>query len=116
MSAKGPVFIQFRQWQQRMQPGPSANPLTRILMGIVFFFMLLVGLALMVVFVLVGWILLIPILWRRRKAMKQMYEFSRAAQKNAKQAQQQQQQQRQQRHDSRDSSVIEGEYEVKDER
>lgn len=64
-------------------------------------------------FLLVGWILLLPVMWRKRRQLKQMWQFSKATRQAQQQARQQAQNAYQQRQNRQDDSVIEGEYEVK---
>ena len=114
-SGRGPFRAHVGQWQQRMRPPQSNNPFAKLVGWLLFGFLLVVGLMVGIVLLLVGWILLLPMLWRRRKSVKQAWQFSRAAQQQQKQ--QQQQYQRERDDTSRNSqdggATIEGEYEVK---
>ncbi|MBG23480.1 MAG: hypothetical protein CMF22_08495 [Idiomarinaceae bacterium] len=108
------MLIYIRQWQEKMKPQPSANPLVVLFSWLVFGFFLLLALGLGLLFLLVGWILLLPVMWRKRRELKQMWQFKKAAQQAQRDAQQRYQQQRQQAQDRNDNSVIDGEYTVKD--
>lgn len=108
------MLIYIRQWQEKMKPQPGANPLVVLLSWLVFGFFLLLALGLGLLFLLVGWILLLPVMWRKRRELKQMWQFKKAAQQAQRDAQQRYQQQRQQTRDQNDNSVIDGEYTVKD--
>lgn len=101
------MLIYIRQWQQKMKPQPGANPIIVVLSWLVFGMLLLAGLMVGLVLLVFGWILLLPLMWRRRRQMKQMWQFTKAT----REAQRQAQRQAQQRY--HDSDVIEGEYEVK---
>lgn len=106
--------IYIRQLQQKVGPRPGANPFMMVLSWLVMGLLLLVGLFLGLVFLLVGWILMLPLMWKKRRELKSMWQFGRAAKQAQQQAQQQQQATQQQRRDRHDNSVIDGEYRVKD--
>ncbi|MDN7123766.1 LapA family protein [Pseudidiomarina terrestris] len=108
------MMIYIRQWQQKMKPQPGANPLMVLLSWLLLGIMLVVALGLGLIFLLVGWILLLPLLWRKRRQIKQMWQFNKAAQQAQREARQRHEQHRQQAADRNDSSVIDGEYKVKD--
>ncbi|RUO60235.1 hypothetical protein [Pseudidiomarina insulisalsae] len=108
------MLIYIRQWQQKMKPQPGANPLVVLLSWFVFGIFLLLALGIGLIVLIVGWILLLPLMWRKRRQLKQMWQFNKAAQQAQRQAQQRYQQQREQQRDRADSSVIEGEYSVKE--
>jgi ABC-type protease/lipase transport system fused ATPase/permease subunit len=82
------MLIYLRTVRSKLTPPAGANPLVLVLswllMGLLF--VLAVGLGLM--FLLVGWILLLPVMWRRRREIKQFWQFSRSAKQAAKAAQQ----------------------------
>ncbi len=82
------MLIYLRTVRSKLTPPAGANPLVLVLswllMGLLF--VLAVGLGLM--FLLVGWILLLPVMWRRRREIKQFWQFSRTAKQAAKAAQQ----------------------------
>lgn len=106
--------IYIRQLQQKVSPRPGANPLMMLFSWLVMGLLLIVGLFLGLVFLLVGWILLLPLMWKRRRELKSMWQFGRAAKQAQQQARQQQEATRQQQRNSSDSNVIDGEYRVKD--
>lgn len=106
--------IYIRQLQQKVSPRPGANPLMMLLSWLVMGLLLIVGLFLGLVFLLVGWILLLPLMWKRRRELKSMWQFGRAAKQAQQQARQQQETTQQQQRNSRDANVIDGEYRVKD--
>ncbi|RWU12104.1 hypothetical protein EGC76_02620 [Pseudidiomarina gelatinasegens] len=108
------MLIYIKQWQQKVKPQPGANPLMVILSWLLFGMLLLIGLAMGLMLLLFGWILLLPLMWRKRRQMKQMWQFTKATREAQKQAQQQYQQQREHQRNRQDDGVIEGEYEVKD--
>lgn len=107
------MLIYIRQMQSKIKPQPGANPLAVILGWLLFGALLLLGLFLGLVFLLVGWILLLPVMWRKRRQLKQMWQFSKATRQTQQQARRQAQNAYQQRQNRQDDSVIEGEYEVK---
>jgi ABC-type protease/lipase transport system fused ATPase/permease subunit len=82
------MLIYLRTVRSKLTPPAGANPLVLVLswllMGLLF--VLAVGLGLM--FLLVGWILLLPVMWRRRREIKQFWQFSRTAKQAAKATQQ----------------------------
>lgn len=108
------VFIQ--NIQQRVKPTASSNPFAIVLGWLLFGVMLAVGLVVGLLFLLLSWLLLLPVLWRKRREIKQMWAFGKAARQSQKQAQQQYQKQQSQRQNQQDPDVIEGEYEVKNDR
>ncbi|CAB0150041.1 hypothetical protein PSI9734_00612 [Pseudidiomarina piscicola] len=108
------MMIYLRQWQQKMKPQPGANPLMVVLSWLLLGIMLVVALGLGLIFLLVGWILLLPMLWRKRRQIKQMWQFKKAAEQAQRDARQRQDKQRQYTENRNDSSVIDGEYSVKD--
>ncbi|MGQ4275828.1 LapA family protein [Pseudidiomarina sp. E22-M8] len=107
------MMIYIRQWQEKIKPQPGANPLMVVLSWLLLGIMLLVALGLGLIFLLVGWILLLPMLWRKRRQIKQVWQFNKAAQQAQRDARQRQERQREQRDNQNDSSVIDGEYSVK---
>ncbi|KFZ29798.1 MULTISPECIES: hypothetical protein [Pseudidiomarina] len=107
------MLIYIRQWQEKMKPQPNANPLVVLLSWFVFGLFLLLALGLGLIFLLVGWILLLPVMWRKRRELKQVWQFNKAARQAQRDAQQRYQQQREQTRNRSDDSVIEGEYKVK---
>lgn len=82
------MLIYIRNLRSKLTPPTGANPLVLILswllMGLVF--IMAIGLGLL--FLLVGWILLLPLMWRRRREIKQFWHFNRAAKQAAQAAQQ----------------------------
>ncbi len=108
--------IYIRQWQNKFKPQPNANPLAVVFGWLLFGLMLLIGLAIGLVFLLVGWILLLPVLWQRRRQLKQMWQFSKATKQAQQEARQRAERERAYRDNQRDDSVIDAEYEVKDDR
>lgn len=108
------MLIYIRQWQNKIKPQPGANPLVVLLSWLLFGLLLIVGLGLGLLMLLFGWILLLPLMWRKRREMKQMWQFTKATRQAQQQARRQYQQQREQQQNRRDDSVIEGEYQVKD--
>lgn len=108
------MLIYIRRWQQKLTPQPGANPLAVLLGWLLFGVFLLLALSLGLLFLLVGWILLLPLMWRRRRQMRQMWQFTKASRAAQQQARQRYQQQREQSSNRSDDNVIEGEYEVKD--
>ncbi|MEX1222180.1 MAG: hypothetical protein WEA82_08725 [Idiomarina sp.] len=118
-NGQNPFRIHVQQWQHRMRPGGNGNILTRILSWIIFGVVLAIGLVVGLLVVLIGWLLMLPLLWRRRKAVKQAWQFSRAAREQARQQSErtkQQQESTQSRTSANDGqgTTIEGEYKVKD--
>lgn len=128
-----PFRIHVQQWQQRMRPGQGGNFLTRLLSYFVFAAVLVFGLIIGVFVLLIGWLLMLPLLWRKRKAVKQAWQFSQAAKQQAREQQRRQQQSDQAGDTFRDGgpdagkntgrasqrgagTTIEGEYEVKDDK
>jgi len=110
---KRPFRVHMQQWQSRVKPQKSAGVFARIVGWLLMGVMLILGLMFGVVLLLVGWILMLPLLWRRRRDVKQMWQFSKAARQAQHQAQQQQQQQ-QGNDDKHNGTTIEGEFQVKD--
>lgn len=108
------MLIYIRQWQNKIKPQPGANPFVVILSWLLFGLLLVVGLSLGLLMLLFGWILLLPLMWRKRREMKQMWQFTKATRQAQQQARRQYQQQREQQQNRHDDSVIEGEYQVKD--
>lgn len=108
------MLIYIRQWQNKIKPQPGANPLVVLLSWLLFGLLLIVGLGLGLLMLLFGWILLLPLMWRKRREMKQMWQFTKATRQAQQQARRQYQQQREQQQNRQDDSVIEGEYQVKD--
>src|SRR5690606_35691855 len=108
------MLIHIRQWQNKIKPQPGANPLVVLLSWLLFGLLLIIGLGLGLLMLLFGWILLLPLMWRKRREMKQMWQFTKATRQAQQQARRQYQQQREQQQNRRDDSVIEGEYQVKD--
>lgn len=88
-NGQNPFRIHVQQWQQRMRPGGNGNILTRLLSWIIFGVVLAIGLVVGLLVVLIGWLLMLPLLWRRRKAVKQAWQFTRAAQQQAREHEQQ---------------------------
>ncbi|RUO54525.1 hypothetical protein CWI69_03710 [Pseudidiomarina halophila] len=107
------MMIYIRQWKNKMTPQPGANPFMVVLSWLLLGIMLLVALGLGLIFLLVGWILLLPVLWRKRRQIKQMWQFNKAAQQAQRDARERHERQREQRDNQNDSSVIDGEYSVK---
>ncbi|MBY6063006.1 hypothetical protein CWI80_00390 [Pseudidiomarina sediminum] len=107
------MLIYIRQWQEKIKPQAGANPFMIVLSWLLFGLFLVVALGLGLIFLLVGWILLLPVLWRKRRQIKQMWQFNKAAQQAQRDAKQRYQQQRQQASDRADDSVIDAEYTVK---
>lgn len=107
------MLIYIKQWQQKIKPQPGANPLVVLFSWLIFGMLMLLGLAVGLVLLLFGWILLLPLMWRNRRQMKQMWQFTKATRKAQQQAQQRYQAQREHQRNQQDSDVIEGEYEVK---
>jgi hypothetical protein len=102
-----------RSMRSKLTPAAGANPLLLILswllMGLVF--IMAIGLGLL--FLLVGWILLLPLMWRRRREIKQFWQLNRAAKQAAQAAQQSARPSANQSQSSRNPQsgrVIEGEY------
>ncbi|OZB03426.1 MAG: hypothetical protein B7X54_09795 [Idiomarina sp. 34-48-12] len=108
------MLIYIRQWQNKIKPQPGANPLVVLLSWLLFGLLLIIGLSLGLLMLLFGWILLLPLMWRKRREMKQMWQFTKATRQAQQQARRQYQQQREQQRNRQDDSVIEGEYQVKD--
>lgn len=107
------MLIYIKQWQQKIKPQPGANPLVVLFSWLIFGMLMLLGLAVGLVLLLFGWILLLPLMWRNRRQMKHMWQFTKATRKAQQQAQQRYQAQREHQRNQQDSDVIEGEYEVK---
>lgn len=105
------MLIYIRNMRSKLTPPAGANPLLLILswllMGLVF--IMAIGLGLL--FLLVGWILLLPLMWRRRRELKQFWQLNRAAKKAAQTAQQNSAQHgHKQATDDQAGRVFEGEY------
>ncbi|RUO65462.1 hypothetical protein SAMN06297229_1129 [Pseudidiomarina planktonica] len=122
-NGQNPFRIHVQQWQHRMRPGGNTNILTRILSWIIFGLVLAIGLVVGLLVVLIGWLLMLPLLWRRRKAVKQAWQFTRAAREQARQQSEQTKQTKQQQNSAQSrgtgtsdsqGTTIEGEYKVKD--
>lgn len=111
---QGPFKVKFEQLHARMRPRAGTNFLTRILSWMIFVLVLGVGLILGLFVILLGWILLLPMLWRRRQAVKQAWRFAQANQQ-AQQRERSATGDTHERQQARGGSTIEGEYVVKDE-
>lgn len=118
-----PMYIRFNQSHQSGsggpgQPGggPGGNWLSRILS--LFLLLIIVGLAVTfgVFILIIGAILMIPVLWRQRHAIRQVWQMRKQAKAQFEQSQQRYRQQHQQTKDNQDSTIIDGEYEEVDER
>lgn len=105
------MYIRFGQGQS----SGSGNWLSRILS----LFLLLVFIGLAVTFgffiLLIGLVLMIPVLWRQRHAIKQAWRMRQQAKAEFENSKAEYQRQQQQARDSQDSTIIEGEYEQVDE-
>ncbi len=106
------MLIYIRNMQSKLTPPAGANPLLLILSWLVMGLVFVIAIGLGLLFLLVGWILLLPVMWRRRRQIKQFWQFNRAA-KQAAQAAQQQRSQSQgdaRRNEQAAGRVFEGEY------
>jgi H+/gluconate symporter-like permease len=110
------MLIYIRQWQNKFKPQPNANPIAVVFGWLLFGVMLLVGLAIGLLFLMIGWILLLPVMWTRRRQLKQMWQFSKATKQAQQQARQRAERDQAYRENQNDSTIIEAEYEVKDDR
>ncbi|CUA82641.1 hypothetical protein [Pseudidiomarina woesei] len=110
------MLIYIKHWQQKIKPQPGANPIVVILSWLIFGMLLVLGLAVGLVLLLFGWILLLPLMWRKRREMKQMWQFSKATRQAQKQAQARYRSEREYQQNRQDSDVIEGEYQVKNDK
>lgn len=110
------MLIYIKQWQQKVKPQPGANPFVVVLSWLVFGMLMLLGLALGLILLLFGWILLLPLMWRKRREMKQMWQFTKATRQAQQQAQQRYKSAQEHHRNRHDSDVIEGEYEVKNDK
>lgn len=111
------MYIRFGQGRQTGSGGPGGpggNWLSRILSVLVL--LVLVGLAVTFgVFVLIiGAVLMIPVLWRQRHAIKQFWQLRKQAKAQFEESKRQHKQRQEQQHNQADSSVIDGEYEEVD--
>ena len=107
------MLIYIRNLRSKLTPPTGANPLVLLvswlLMGLLF--IMAIGLGLL--FLLVGWILLLPLMWRRRREIKQFWQVNRAAKRAAQAAQQSARHSTASPHSQRDHAsgrVIEGEF------
>ncbi|MGM0481452.1 MAG: hypothetical protein ACQEQZ_05950 [Pseudomonadota bacterium] len=116
-----PIYIRMNQGRASGsggpgQPGggPGGNWFTRIV-GL-FFLLVFVGLAVTFGFfiLIIGMILMIPVLWRRRHAIKQLWQIRKQAKAQYEQSKKSYQEQQQRQQESQDSTTIEGEYEEVD--
>ena len=91
--------------------GPGGNWFTRLLSLLVL--LVFIGLAVTFgVFVLIiGAILMIPVLWRQRHAIKQFWQLRKQAKAQFEESKRQYKRQQEHQQNRNDSSVIEGEYE-----
>src|SRR5690554_1268224 len=105
------MLIFIKQWQEKVKPQQGANPLVVLFSWILFVLLLLIGLALGFVVLLMGFILSLPLMWRNRKQVKQMWQFTKATRKAQHNAKQEFKRQREHQKNRQDDSVIEGEYE-----
>ena len=101
------MLIYIRNLRAKLTPPAGANPLLLLLSWIIMGLVLLMAIGLGLLFLLVGWILLLPVMWRRRREIKQFWRVNKAAKQAAQQAAQQQ---RQARSDNAKGRVFEGEY------
>lgn len=115
------VYIRFNQGRYSASGGPrgpgggpGGNWLSRIL-GL-FLLLVFVGLAVTFgIFVLIiGAILMIPVMWRQRHAIKQFWQLRKQAKAQFEESKRQYQQQQQRAKDAQDPDVIDGEYEEVD--
>lgn len=95
--------------------GPGGNWFTRIV-GI-FFLLILLGLAVTFGFfiLIIGMVLMIPVLWKQRHAIRQIWKMRKQAKAQYEQSKKSYQQQQQRQQENSDSTIIEGEYEKVDE-
>lgn len=116
------VYIRFNQGRYSGAGGPGGpnrgsggNWLSRIL-GL---FLLLVFLGLAVTFgvfiLIIGAILMIPIMWKQRHAIKQFWQLRKQAKAQFEESKRQYKAQQQRTQDQNDPDIIEGEYEEMDE-
>lgn len=97
------MLIYIRNLRAKLTPPAGANPLLLILSWLLMGLVLLFALGLGLLFLLVGWILLLPLMWRRRRELKQFWRANKAAKQAAQQA-------RQRHNDAAQGRVFEGEY------
>lgn len=94
--------------------GPGGNWLSKIL-GL---FLLLVFIGLAVTFgvfiLIIGAILMIPIMWKQRHAIKQFWQLRKQAKAQFEESKRQYKAQQQRTRDENDPDIIEGEYEPMD--
>lgn len=117
------LYIRFSQGNQGSQRGQAAsgNWFTRILGLLLLVVIIGLGLAFGLVIAGILALLMIPVLWRQRHTIKQVWRMRKQAKQHYQSQQRQYRQQegygQSSEHKERDSngSVIEGEYEVKDE-
>ncbi len=95
--------------------GPGGNWLSRILS--LFLLLVFVGLAVTfgVFILIIGAILMIPVMWKQRHAIKQFWQLRKQAKAQFEENQRHHQRQQQHTKDASDSDIIEGEYEKVDE-
>ncbi|ASG65897.1 hypothetical protein [Idiomarina piscisalsi] len=117
------LYIRFSQGGQNSRTGgspTSGNWLTRILGLLLLIVIVGLGLAFGLVIAGILVLLMIPVLWRQRHTIKQVWRMRKQAKQHYQSQQRQYEQQesyRQQKNhqsDYSDGSVIDGEYEVKD--
>lgn len=102
------IYIQ--RLQQQVKPNAqTGSTFARIWGWLMFIALLVIGAIFGALVFFIGLLMAIPLLWRKRRELKSVWQFSRAA----KQAQQRAQAQQRYRQDQRDDSIIEGEYRVK---
>ena len=115
------VYIRFNQGRYSGSGGPGGpnrgsggNWLSRIL-GL---FLLLVFLGLAVTFgvfiLIIGAILMIPVMWKQRHAIKQFWQLRKQAKAQFEESKRQYQQQQQRTQNENDPDIIVGEYEKMD--
>jgi hypothetical protein len=107
------MLIYLRTMRSKLTPAAGANPLLLILSWLLMGVVVVIAIGLGLLFLLLGWILLLPLMWRRRRDIKQFWQLNRAAKQAAQKAQQSARQSASATQSQRSQAsgrVIEGEY------
>ncbi|MGM0525535.1 MAG: hypothetical protein ACQEQ8_05005 [Pseudomonadota bacterium] len=116
------MYIRFNQGRYSAsggpgQPGggPGGNWLSKILS--LFLLLVMVGLAITfgVFILMIGVILMIPVLWKQRHAIRQFWQLRKQAKAQFEETKNRYKEEQQQSYDREDNTVIDGEYEEVDE-
>lgn len=104
------MLTYIRTMRARLTPPAGANPLLLLLSWLLMGVVVIMAIGLGLLFLLVGWILLLPVMWRRRRELKQFWQLNRAAKQAAQQHRNTQQRSQQASSDDQNGRVFEGEY------